>query len=97
MMILSAGDPVARDICARRMQSEVIDPLAAWLGSADGQDRAIRLNILWMGFLTAWSLVALPPLQDGEALGRASRVGWRTQPRLSWMKPPAEAGDSRFG
>ena len=67
MMILSAADPLARDICVRLLQDQVVSPLGAWIGPPDGEARAARLNILWNGFLTSWKLLPLYPLQ-GQAM-----------------------------
>lgn len=57
MMILSAADPAAHAVSVEFLQTKVIVPLGKWLGPPDGEARAVRLNILWTGFLTAWKLL----------------------------------------
>jgi AcrR family transcriptional regulator len=62
MMILSATDPAAHEASVEYLQTQVIGPLARWLGPPDGEGRAVRLNILWTGFLTNWKLLPLQQL-----------------------------------
>lgn len=62
MMILSAADPEAHAASVELLQTKVIVPLGKWLGPPEGEARAARLNILWTGFLTAWKLLPIQPL-----------------------------------
>jgi len=73
MMILSAADPEAHATSVELLQKKAIDPLARWLGPPDGEGRAVRLNILWSGFLTAWKLL---PLESLSSERMASTRGW---------------------
>lgn len=68
MMILATADPAARDLCRDLMHERIVVPLAEWLGGSDAIGRAARLNLLWMGFMTARQILPLQPLhEEGEA------------------------------
>ncbi|HEX5751759.1 MAG TPA: TetR family transcriptional regulator [Archangium sp.] len=62
MMILSATDPAAHAVSMEFLETKVLTPLARWLGAPDGKGRAVRLSILWNGFLISWKLLPLQPL-----------------------------------
>ncbi len=62
MMILATADTGARDLCRNLMNERIVVPLAAWLGGSDALQRAARLNILWMGFMTSRQILPLKPL-----------------------------------
>lgn len=66
MMILSAADPEAHAMSVELLQTRVMTPLARWLGPPNAEERAVRLNILWTGFLTAWKLLPMKPLSEGH-------------------------------
>jgi AcrR family transcriptional regulator len=66
MMILSAADPEAHAASVEMLQTQVIAPLARWLGEPDGEGRAARLNLLWTGFLTLWRLLPIQPLAEAR-------------------------------
>ena len=68
MMILATADPAARDLCRDLMHERIVVPLAAWLGGRDSLQRAARLNLLWMGFMTSRQILPLQPLR-GESEG----------------------------
>lgn len=51
IVVLSTGDPEAREISTRILQEEIIAPLARWLGPPDAQARALEILILAMGFV----------------------------------------------
>ncbi len=74
IMILATADPAARDLCRDLMHERIVEPLAAWLGGPDALQRAARLNLLWMGFMTARRILPLSPLH-GESEG----------PTLQWL------------
>ncbi|MFL5356413.1 TetR family transcriptional regulator [Archangium sp.] len=73
MMILSAADPAAHATSVEFLQTKVVAPLARWLGPPDGEGRAVRLNILWSGFLTSWKLL---PIQSLTGARLASTRRW---------------------
>jgi AcrR family transcriptional regulator len=66
MMILATADPATREASIELLQAKVVAPLASWLGSPDGEERAARLIILWGGFLTYWKLLPLQPLAEAR-------------------------------
>ncbi|WNG34388.1 TetR/AcrR family transcriptional regulator [Archangium minus] len=66
MMLLSAADPEAHAASVEFLQMKVITPLARWLGPPDGEGRAVRLSILWNGFLTSWKLLPLQGLSGAR-------------------------------
>lgn len=51
MVILSTGDPDAREITARVTRERIITSLAAKLGPPDARDRAMEITMLSTGFL----------------------------------------------
>ena len=66
MMILATADPAARILCQDLLHERIILPLAEWLGGPDALDRAARLNILWVGFMTARQILPLRILSNGQ-------------------------------
>jgi AcrR family transcriptional regulator len=64
MLALSIGDTQARSIARRLMNSEIIAPLAAWLGPPHAESRAILFCMLTLGF-TAFRI--LIPVGSTEA------------------------------
>jgi AcrR family transcriptional regulator len=80
MMVLATADPVARSLCSDLMHERIVVPLADWLGGADALNRAVRLNILWVGFMTTRQILPLPPL-SAEAL----------EPTLRWLEEASQA------
>lgn len=80
MMVLATADPDARRLCQDLMQERIIVPLAHWLGGADALERAARLNMLWIGFMTARNILPLVPL-----LGDAG------QPTCQWLETATQA------
>ncbi len=62
MMILATADPTARDLCRDLMHERIVVPLAEWLGGPAAMQRAARLNLLWMGLMTARQILPLQPL-----------------------------------
>lgn len=51
MVVLSTGDPDAREITARVTRDRIIADLAERLGPPDGRDRAMEITMLCTGFL----------------------------------------------
>lgn len=51
MVILSTGDPDAREITARVTREQIITNLAALLGQPDARERALEITMLCTGFL----------------------------------------------
>lgn len=70
MMVLATADPAVRILCGDLMHERVVVPLAAWLGGEDGLARAGRLNMLWIGFMTARHILPVRALahDDGTTL-----------------------------
>lgn len=66
MMMLATADPAARILCSDLMHQHIVVPLSKWLGGPEALIRAARLNMLWMGFMTARSLLPVPALDDRE-------------------------------
>ena len=66
MMLLATADPAARALCRGLMHERIVKPLAAWLGGRAALARAARINLLWIGFLTARQILPLQPLHDFE-------------------------------
>jgi AcrR family transcriptional regulator len=62
MMILSSSTPSARAIATELVHERVFKPLVQWLDSPDGEERAARIMLLWMGFQAYWHLLPLAPL-----------------------------------
>ena len=53
-------------MCRELMHERIVVPLAAWLGGPDALPRAARLNLLWMGFMTARQILPLQPLSGTD-------------------------------
>lgn len=70
MMLLSMGDPDARDIASGLIDAAIVAPLAEWLGAPDAVTRARQLNMLWSGYLTHAQLLPNGPGDDGVAIDR---------------------------
>jgi AcrR family transcriptional regulator len=51
MVVLSTGDPDAREITARVTRDRIITDLAQRLGAPDARDRALEITMLATGFL----------------------------------------------
>ena len=62
MMLLSTDDAEARALSLELLRTRIMDPLAAWLGGPDGEEKAGRLHLLWLGFITCWRLLPLPEI-----------------------------------
>lgn len=69
MMLLAATDPGARAIALTTLEERVIRPLAAWIGGADGMERAARISMLCSGFFTYWKLLPLDVFAAGVDVG----------------------------
>lgn len=68
MMVLATADPAVRILCGDMMHERVVVPLAAWLGGEDALGRAARLNMLWIGFMTARHILPVRSLADEEGV-----------------------------
>jgi len=80
MMVLATADPEARILCRDLMHERIIIPLAEWLGGEGAMERSARLNMLWIGFMTARTILPLQPLH-GEDEGRT----------LHWLEAATQA------
>jgi len=79
IMTLAIADPSARDLCRGLLHSNVILPLAEWLGGNDALGRAARLNLLWTGFITARYLLSVEPLKDEHLASTRAWLEYMTQ------------------
>lgn len=61
MVLLSAGDPVVRDIIIKVTNKYVIPGLAALIGPPNAQERALELIIVACGFVFATRLLPVGP------------------------------------
>jgi AcrR family transcriptional regulator len=66
MAIRSAGDEDARAIVVALLRDRVIGPVGEWLGGPDGDVKAARLFLLWLGFWGARYLLPLDALSDAR-------------------------------
>ena len=80
MMVLATADPEARILCRELMHERIIIPLAEWLGGEGAMECSARLNMLWIGFMTARTILPLQPL-NGEDEGRT----------LHWLEAATQA------
>jgi AcrR family transcriptional regulator len=64
MMVLATADPAARVLCCDLMHERIVVPLATWLGGQDALQRAAKLNMLWIGFMTARHILPVPSLEE---------------------------------
>lgn len=76
MIVLSAGDTEAREICERTLNTQAIAPLAEWLGPPNARARAIRLVMLTTGFMLFTRQVELMPPEDAIESGTSA---WLSQ------------------
>jgi len=65
MMVLATADPVARAVALEHLESDVLQPLAAWLGGDDAMSRAVRITMLCTGFFTYFELLPANALSGG--------------------------------
>lgn len=61
MLALSTGHPESQTIAERATRRYVLDPLAKWLGSPDGQVRALEIFMLATSFVLYTRQVPLTP------------------------------------
>lgn len=80
MMMLATSDDDALRLCQQMLDDYIVQPLATWLGSPDGLDRAIRLNLIWMGYFAARRLTK----------AENSRVPVNS-PTLNWLAQMTQA------
>ena len=80
MMVLATADPDARILCRDLMHERIIIPLAEWLGGEGAMERSARLNMLWIGFMTARTILPLQPLHGEDE-----------QQTLRWLEVTTQA------
>lgn len=61
MVLLSAGDPVVRDIIIRVTNTQVIPGLAALIGPPNAKERSLQLVMIACGFVFATHLLPVGP------------------------------------
>lgn len=66
MLLLATADPGARALGSDLLAARIIAPLAQWLGGPDAQDRAVRLHMLWIGFVAARQIMPQRALSDAH-------------------------------
>lgn len=59
MLVFSIAHARTREIAINLLKDRIIDPLAIWFDSADGQDRAARFMAITAGFFTYRDLLPL--------------------------------------
>ncbi|HKT77415.1 MAG TPA: TetR family transcriptional regulator [Sphingobium sp.] len=69
LMLLASADPAGRELCQQLMQERILGPLAEWLGGPDGSERAVRLHLLWTGFIAAQQIYSLEQLSSDRVAG----------------------------
>lgn len=69
MIVLSTSDAEAREICARTLNSQAVEPLAEWLGPPNARARAVRMIMLTTGFMLFTRQVELLPPDDAFESG----------------------------
>lgn len=69
MVIHATSDLIAQAISQRVMQQRVVAPLAAWLGGADGEVRAVEILALCAGFFTYRRLLPMAPFAGAMDTG----------------------------
>lgn len=73
MIVLSTGDPEAREVTTRVAREHAVAPLARWLGGPDAEDRATRISILAIAYILFTR--QLPIVTPGSDADR-SLVAW---------------------
>lgn len=66
IVVLSTGDAEAREIATRVLESQIIAPLAKWLGAPDAEARALQILTLAMGFVLFTQQIPLMPARRGS-------------------------------
>lgn len=75
MIVLSTGDPEAREVTTRVAREHAVAPLARWLGGPDAEDRATRISILAIAYILFTR--QLPIVEPGSDADRRL-VAWMT-------------------
>lgn len=69
LLITSAQVPSIASLCVAMLERRFVQPLGAWLGGSDGEQRATRILMLLTGFTAYWNVLplstAMPP-DDGS-------------------------------
>lgn len=86
MLVLAAGDPVARAVADRQLRELVIKPLTMWFDRDNAEERAARLVLLASGFFLCRILYPLSAWK--RDLAPASRA-WLERAFQSVVDDPA--------
>lgn len=62
MLVMATSDAGAREVAVRLLNEQIMQPLVAWFGTADAEDRAAQLVAVATGFFTFRLLLPLAPL-----------------------------------
>lgn len=69
MMILAASDTTARAVALDLLGSDILEPLAAWLGGDDATARATRILMIGTGFFAYFAMLPLQSVANGVDAG----------------------------
>ena len=75
VLLRSAASPEAGPVLRAALADDVAAPLAAWLGGADGRERAGLVVAVLFGFALGRDVVAVPGLADGDRGALAAHLG----------------------
>ncbi|HEX7036864.1 MAG TPA: TetR family transcriptional regulator [Pseudomonadales bacterium] len=62
MLVMATSDAGAREVALRLLNEQIMEPLVAWFGGPDAEDRAAQLVAVATGFFTFRLLLPLEPL-----------------------------------
>ena len=75
VVLRSAASPEAGPALRAALADQVAAPLAAWLGGADGRERAGLVVSVLFGFALGRDVVGVPALADGDQEALAAHLG----------------------
>lgn len=65
IMVLATADPAARAVALELLETNLLAPMAAWIGGEDSAIRAVRVTLICSGFLTYLSLLPAKAFSEG--------------------------------
>ncbi len=72
LLILSASAPDAGELILQVLERRAMQPLVRWLGPPKAKQRALRIAILWSGYLVSSKLIPFHP-RDAKTLRATHR------------------------
>ena len=91
LMLLASADPAGRALCQELLQERILGPLAQWLDGPDGPERAVRLHLLWTGFIAAQQIYSLDQLSAERVSGTRQWLEEMTQAIADGISMPVAA------